>query len=146
MNWNYRPLFWRNECQRGVFREPNFGDFDLKKPVMIQAVVSGASQQVPSHYYWGGMPQICRFTLDSPEFYCHIFLVLRLLYLTWLSLILLAFPKVIFMDKLKGLWLMLITKESLLSFLKQDSFNLSTMHLSPTVELFFMADVCWFWP
>lgn len=39
---------------------------------------------------------------------------------------------------------MLITKESLLSYLKQDSFNLSTMHLSPTAEMFYMADVCCF--
>lgn len=30
MNWNYKPLFRRNESQCGVFREPNFGDFDLK--------------------------------------------------------------------------------------------------------------------
>lgn len=123
-----------------------FWRFWPEKPLMIQAVVSGASQQLPSHYYWWGMAQICRFTLDSPEFQCPSFLGLRLLYLTWLSLILLAFPKVIFMDKLKGLWLMLIRKESLLSYLKQDLFNQSTMHLSPTVELFFVADVCWFWP
>lgn len=39
---------------------------------------------------------------------------------------------------------MLIRKESLLSYLKQDLFNQSTMHLSPIVELFFVADVCCF--
>lgn len=36
----------------------------------------------------------------------------------------------------------MITKESLLSYLKQDSFNLSTMHLSPTVELVFLWQMC----
>lgn len=41
---------------------------------------------------------------------------------------------------------MLITKEILLSYLQQDSFNLSIMHLSPTIELFYMAGVCCFWP
>lgn len=36
------------------------------------------------------------------------------------------------------------TKESLLSYLKEDSLILSTMHSSSTVQLFYMADVCCF--